>query len=296
MKVIKFTLLLTLLLCSRITVFAQETLQYKLKVGEEFLVQQSAEQTITQEIEGAMHELTNTMTGILAFKVLKENENTYEIALTFKDLNLVMNSSIQGELMNVQAKEVTEGDVQSQIFNSLLNTPVQLILEKTGNILEVNGGDSLVTKMANASGIEDEFSKNIMKKGLEKEFGSQALSNSYKQMTFIYSDSIVTIGDTWHNEYQGKLNAKNTWTLKNISETEANLLGDAEVSMQTSEAGTIMNLTGKQTTEVLINLTNGFIKKMTVSGEAKGYSTMTQLGEQEIPTTITSKITYELIK
>ena len=103
---------------------AQTDLQYHLKKGEVFMVKQEAKQTIVQQLDGATHELTNDINGILEFKVLGELEDNYEIALTFKDLNLLMSSSIQGELMNVKASEVIEGDMQSRIFNSLLNSPV----------------------------------------------------------------------------------------------------------------------------------------------------------------------------
>jgi len=209
---------LLIVFCS-LSLFAQSTLEYKLKAGDVFIVKQNAHQSIVQEMDGATHELTNDLNGVLEFKVSEEVDDSYKIDLAFKDLNLLMNSSIQGELMNVKAKEVSEDDIQSQIFNSLLDTPVQLILSKTGDILEVNGGDSLVSKMANASGLEDDFSKNMMKKSLEKSFGSEALSNSYKQLTYIYSDSLVNIGDSWQNEYIGKLNAKNTWTLNAVNDT-----------------------------------------------------------------------------
>ncbi len=292
----KHAITLFLLLLCNLSLFAQTTLEYKLNVGDAFIVHQNAHQTIVQEIDGATHELTNEMNGVLEFKVVEERDSTYKIALAFKDLNLLMNSSIQGELMNVKAKEVSEEDMQSQIFNSLLDTPVQLILSKTGDILEVNGGDSLVTKMANASGLEDDFSKNMMKKGLEKEFGSEALSNSYKQLTYFYNDSIVNVGDTWQNEYYGKLNAKNTWTLKAITDTNATISGIADVIMEANESGTVMNLTGTQTTEIQTDIASGFIIKMIVEGQSEGASTIAQLGDQKIPTTITSKITYELIK
>lgn len=292
----KQAITLFLFVLCNLPLFAQTTLEYNLNVGDAFVIHQNAHQTIVQEMDGATHELTNEMNGMLEFKVVAERDSTYEIALAFKDLNLLMNSSIQGELMNVQAKKVSEGDMQSQIFNSLLDTPVQLILSKSGDILEVNGGDSLVTKMANASGLEDDFSKNMMKKGLEKEFGSEALSNSYKQLTYFYSDSLVNIGDTWQNEYSGKLNAKNTWTLKAIDDTSATINGIADVTMEANESGTVMNLTGTQTTEIQTDIESGFIIKMIVEGQSEGSSTMAQLGEQKIPTSITSKITYELIK
>lgn len=287
--------LLFLLFCNT-TIFGQTTLEYSLSEGSVFMIKQNATQVITQELDGAKHELTNTIDGILEFRVLAQQEDSYQIALTFKDLNLLMTSSIQGELMNVKAKEVSEDDVQSQIFNSLLNNPVQMTLSKTGDIIEVIGGDSLVVKMANASGLKDDFSKNMMKKSLEKEFGSEALSNNYKQMTFIYSEKKVNVGDTWENEYSGKLNAKNTWTLDGVTETNATITGKADVIMNIAEPTTTMKLNGTQETKITTDILSGFIIKMQVEGFSEGTSTMTQMGELEIPTSIKSTITYELIK
>jgi len=216
--------------------------------------------------------------------------------ITFEDLNMKMNSSIQGEMMNVKAKEVVEGDIQSMMFNSLLGNPVNMKLSKTGEILEVVGGDSLVSKMVANAGIEDEFTLNMMKKSLEKEFGSEALSDSYEQMTFIYSDQEVNLKDTWQNEFTGKLNAKNTWTLNGLTDDNASISAIADVVMKIEEPAVTMNLTGSQSTELTTDISSGFITKMVVEGLAKGSSTMAQMGDQEIPTSIKSTITYELIK
>ena len=259
-----FSLLLTSLL-------GQTTLQYSLNEGDVFTIKQRAQQIITQELDGATHEITNNIDGILQFKVVGKRDSVYEIALSFTDLNMKMISSIQGELMNVKAKEVAEGDMQSQIFNSLLNSPVQLILAKNGDILEVTGGDSLVSKMANASGLEDEFS------------------------IYIYPNKALGVGDTWKNEYSGKLSAKNRWTLNSVNDSVANISGEAEVTMDVKEPATTMKLTGTQTTAIIADLGSGFIQKMTVDGLSRGISTMSQMSDQEIPTTIKSTITYELI-
>lgn len=277
-------------------IIAQTILEYNLKVGDLFVIEQTAHQTIIQELDGTAHEITNDMNGVLEFKVTSEQAEIYEIDLMFKDLNLSMNSSIQGELMNVKAKEVTEGDIQSLIFNSLLNTPVKLFLSKNGNILEVQGGESLITKMVNTSGLEDDFSRNMMKASLEKEFGSEALANSYKQLTYIYTDSAVNQGDTWQNDYVGKLNAKNIWTLKEITVANAMISGTAEVVMKTNESGTEMNLIGTQNTIIKTDIQTGVILEMIVEGQSIGASKMAQLGDREIPTTINSTITYKLIK
>ena len=275
--------------------FGQTTLEYHLKKGEVFKVKQMAEQIITQELDGTSHVLTNQINGVLEFKVLGEVPEGYEIALTFKDLNLRMTSSIQGELMDVRAKEIVAGDTQSKIFNTILNNPVTLILAKTGDILKVSGGDSLVNKMANASGLEDEFSSNLMKRSLSNEFRSEALSNSYKQMTFFYPDKKVKVNDHWENAYTGKLRTSNQWTLQEITGLHTIINGKATVTMDIREPNTTMKLKGSQNTSIIADSGSGFIIKMTVEGTSSGVSTLTQLGDQELPTTIKSKITYELI-
>ncbi|MCK0145436.1 DUF6263 family protein [Arenibacter sp. F26102] len=291
----RFLFLMVCILCNT-GVFGQTTLQYHLKKGDVFKIKQDAEQVITQELDGASHEITNHIDGVLEFKVLGEINNGYEVTLTFKDLNLKMSSSIQGELMNVKAKEVKEEDMQSKIFNTILNNPVKIVLAKNGNILKVQGGDSLVSKMARASGLEDEFSINMMKTSLKNEFGSEALSNSYKQMTFIYPDKKVNINDKWENAYDGKLKTANTWTLKSIVDNKTKISGKAKVLMDITDANTSMKLSGTQTTTVTADTNSGFIINMLVESLTSGMSTMTQMGGEEIPTTIKSKITYELIK
>ncbi|SHI97084.1 DUF6263 family protein [Pseudozobellia thermophila] len=275
--------------------FGQTTLEYNLEKDAVYTIKQEAKQVITQELDGATHELTNLIDGILEFRVLGQRDSIYDISLTFRDLNLKMTSSIQGELMNVSAREVDETNMQSQIFHSLLDKPVNIALAKNGDILEVKGGNALVAEMAEASGLEDEFSLNMMKKSLEKEFGSEALSNSYKQMTFIYPKKKVKIGSQWKNEYTGKLQAKNVWTLENLSSETASISGLADITMDVTEMTTTMKLSGSQKTRITTDLNSGFIRKMSVEGLSKGASTMAQMGDQEIPTTIESTISYELI-
>ena len=293
MKKIGFLLFLSMFSAG---LYGQTLLEYNLNEGDIFTVKQHAQQIIVQELDGASHEITNNIAGVIEFKVVGTLEDTYEIELRFKDLNLHMASSIQGVLMDVKAKDVAEGDMQGKIFNSLLDIPVQIILAKNGDIISAAGGDSLVNKMTDAAGLDDEFSKNMMKKSLEKEFGSEALSNSYKQMTFIYPTNKISIGDSWENEYTGKLTSKNTWTLDTITSKNATIRGESAVVMDVKEPATTMKLSGTQDTKITTDISSGFVLEMEVVGFSEGISTITQLGDQEIPTTIKSTTTYELIK
>jgi len=273
----------------------QDVLQYNLNKGDVFIIKQEAKQAIVQEFEGASHEITNNLSGILEFKVMDKTSDTYILDVTYKDLVLKMTSSIQGELVNVHAQEVDTNDIQSKIFNSLLNVPIQITLAKTGDVLKVVGGDSLVSKMAKASGLTDEFSLNMMQASLRKEFGSEALSNSYKQMTYIYPNKEILVGETWENNYEGKLSAHNKWQLDSLTIENARISGIATVVMDIKEPTTTMQLDGTQDTKIITDLKSGFIRTMEVEGFSKGFSTIMQMGEQQIPTSIKSTVTYAII-
>lgn len=276
--------------------YGQEKLEYNLSKGDVYKVKQIARQDITQELEGATHELTNDIRGILEFKVTDKTDDTYVIDIVIRDLIMTMTSSLQGVIMDVNAAEIDTTNVQSRIFNSLLNKPVHMVMRKNGDILEVKGGDSLVAGMVKASGLKEAFAVNMLTSSLKNEFGTEALSDSYKQMTFIYPEAKIGIGDTWENNYSGKLSAKNSWHLDSMEKGKAIISGKAKVMMKIEEPTTTMILDGTQNTLITADLNTGFIMNMKVEGFSEGYSTLAQINGQKIPTTITSLVTYELIQ
>ena len=274
----------------------QSSLHYTLNKGDKFVIQQVAKQNITQLIEGVSHELENNISGLIEFKVTAVKEDNYELDMSFLELKMQMSSNMQGELMNINASQVNEGDVQSKIFNSLLHVPVQIILAKNGNILAVNGGDSLIVKMTEASGLTDQLSKNSLRASLEGEFGSKALSESFEQMTYIYPDFDNPAIKNWKNEYSGKLAAKNSWTLEKTSDMENHIKGEADITMNIDDSGTSMSLKGKQETTITADPESGFILDMLVEGYSEGTAMTSLTGDVEIPTTVRSTTTYKLIQ
>jgi hypothetical protein len=273
----------------------QETLRYRLEKGDLFTVEQQAEQQITQKMDQSDHRMTNRISAVLQFRVVGKSESSYLLDFEFKDLVFSINSNIQGELLNIRAQELDETDVQSRLFNSLLNTPIRMELSTRGEILGVQGGDSLVSRMLASTGLEDGFTKSLMQKSLEQEYGSQALARSYEQMTYIYPARPVQVGDRWKNTFGGKLEASNTWILDSLLADRAVISGESVIRMKTQDSGTSMVLEGTQQTHIRTDRKSGFISQMTVESTADGTSTMVQTGALEIPTHISTHITYTLI-
>ena len=290
---ISYTLILLL---SGTQLWCQSSLYYSLNEGDKFVIEQVAEQIITQDIEGQVHEMENKISGIMEFNVSSVKEEHYELEMLFRNLSMQMISNQQGELMNVNASEVVEGDIQSKIFNSMLNIPISLILTKSGNVLEVNGVDSLIVRMTDASGLEDPDSRNMLMQSLSKEFGSEALSNSFEQMTYFYPEQQDSIPDSWKNEYTGKLSAKNSWTLEKTTDSLNIITGMADIVLNINERGTSMLLNGSQQTQIKTDIGTGFLKDMSIDGIAEGTATTEYSGNIEIPTTVKSHTTYKLIR
>ncbi len=274
----------------------QSSLHYSLQEGDIFVVQQDAEQLITQEMQGITYELENKINGLMEFKVTSVGDDSYAIDITFLELAMKMISSVEGELMSVRASELNEADPQSRIFNSLLNVPIGIILAKSGDVLAVHGGDSLITRMTEASGLTDMASQNALKESLKGEFGSEALSQSFKQMTYFYPEDELSGNNTWRNEYTGKLSAKNLWSLEKSTDSLNHIKGSADITMDISNAATTMSLSGSQETTITADIKTGFILDMQVTGFSEGAALMNLSGEEEIPTTVKSTTKYKLIR
>lgn len=289
-----FALLIFLLFCP--LSHGQSALEYSLKTGDKFVIQQDAEQLVVQEFDGYTHELNNKINGILEFVVSGVDSEIYEIDMIFRDLGMKISSNIQGEIMNIRAAELVESDPQSRIFHSLLNVPVKILLDKRGHVTSVRGGEKLVEKMTEASGITDSISKQALRESLAGEFGSVALSNSFEQMTYIYPDKDSVQDSSWKNEYRGKLSAMNQWTLEKTSDSINQIVGSANIRMNITDPGTTMLLTGEQQTHIKADVNTGFIIEMSVEGMASGTAMSENSGDLEIPTTISSTTTYKQLR
>ncbi len=276
------------------TSYAQNKLGYHLEPGAIFKIKQDAKQFMTQEIQGTKHELTNTLSGIFQFKILKKEASNYKIELQFVEFGLKTASNLQGVVMDVHTNSPVEGDITSDMFSKLVGTPLLLTMTPEGKIINVDGGDELVTAMVNGAGELDENMKEMMKKSLNKEFSSEGLANSFEQMTYIYPTEAKNVGEKWQTNFKGKITATNHWTLEKIVNNTIFTTGTAAMTMQNADAGFSIDLTGKQELLVEANATTGFLHKMMVSGQGTGTSIILANG-MEIPTTLEQTITYELI-
>ena len=285
-----------ILLLFSLAVTGQNALGYKLESGNSFTIEQRALQDITQELETGTQVITNDIKSIMEFRITGKEDTLYLIDVEFKDLKMLMSSDLYGELMNVDTSNPKENDIQSKIFQSLIGQKVSIKMTSTGKIHEVNGGDQLIENMVNAAGFEDDFTRDLLSASLSKDFGSEALSKSYEQMTFFYPREAVDVGDSWNTQFEGKLSSNNTWTLSAMSEAASEINGNSESVLSIQDDQTTMELSGSQNSVIIIDPLTGLFRTMEVKGEYQGFSIIKQLGDQEIPTKIEMSLSYQLIQ
>jgi len=276
----------------QVNCFAQTMLKYELNEGDSFTVMQTALQTITQDIPGAKQVLTNEIKAKMTLEVTASTDEMTALELRYISFNLNMRSPQLGNLMTVNT-ETNEGkEVQLNIFKSLLDKPLVIHMNPTGKLISLEGVDALLQRMLDSSGLQDEIAKKLMMEQLSKEWGPEQMSASIEQMLYNYSDSLVSVDDTWITNFNGKLVAETTWTLAKQNVKMNTITGSAPVSMSEQNAQVTMKLIGNQDTVLITNAQNGMISEMIVTQTMSGDTIVPQLPDTTIPTTMESKITY----
>jgi len=277
------------------TITSQEKIQYNLKKGDVFKIEQVAIQNIVQKMDSTEHFMTNSLSGIFVMEVVNVADHKFVLDINFETFKLKTESNIYGVFSEVDTSipPTDEEDIEAKIFQGLIGPKFQMVLLKTGKIESLTGIENLVYSMIDQVEIEDDFSKAMIRKTVEKEFNNQDMLESLQQFTYIYPETKVEVNQTWNNSYSGAVTANNTWKLISYSKGEINLEANATVQLKTNEDSVIMELAGTQQTEVTTNTASGFIKSMVVTQQTEGITIVKDMNNLEVPTTLTSTITYK---
>ncbi|WP_417370103.1 DUF6263 family protein [Flavobacterium beibuense] len=279
------------------TITAQEKLQYNLKKDDVFRIEQNAVQNIVQKMDSIEHQMTNTIGGIFLMKVVNIIDGKYVFEVNFEKFKFKTESDIYGILSDVDTDvpPADEEDIMAKVFQGLIGPKFQMVMLKTGQIESLTGTENLIENMIKQVEMGDEATNSLIKETFEKEFNNQDMLESLQQFTFIYPEVKVKVNQTWTNNYTGPVNAENTWKLVSYSKDAIVLSANSTVVMETKDDSVIMKLTGNQQTEATSSASSGFIKMMEVNQETEGATIVPEIDNNEIPTSLTSKITYKLL-
>ena len=276
---------------------AQNNLAYKLTIGDQFKVRQIAKQAIVQDINGQKHNMNNLLESDFMFYVENSNDSLYRIRFKFDRFKMVSSSNLMGTIIAVDTDAmVTDDNVEGKIFAQIVNMSLTMNMYKNGKIKSVEGSDKLISKMVSVLGNMDDLTKDVITESMRKEFSNNSLAMSFEQMTYIYPNTLVNVGDTWSNTFSGELSSSNSWTLESKTKNNLNISGKSLVSFKTSDAEMDMILNGDMVTTATTSIETGFATLMTSTSTVKGFSIIQNTNNLKVPTTITSHITYKIEK
>jgi len=286
-------------------------LRLRLQKGRTYGLKFTANQDITQTIQGKQQALAQTIGMGILFDVLDVAPDGAMSAKISYDWVLIRQKGAMGTIEYDSARPPKVVHPMAKGFAALLGQSLWMKMAPDGRVADVKGVDALITRMMSKLGLPEGPQKAMLEKQLRKQFGNEAVKGMVGDMTSTFPDRAVAIGESW-SETKGKLGmfpvmAKNTWTLKSRKGGVASVAVRSEIkphpTAPTIEMGPLKmtyKLSGSQKGEMQVDEATGWTIRgnitQNISGQLKVQAPGQTPGGMTIPMTIRSVITMEQYK
>jgi hypothetical protein len=305
-----FLLVLSILIFTSCTT-KETNLGFNVKKGEKYKIAQSIEQKIVQTLEGQSSESNQVMNMEYTYDVTEvDQEGVASITTTFD--KVVVDIKTDGESLQYDSsKEGASNDPLGSVYKGIIGKSITMRIDKQGNVLEIQGVDTLMSDLINSLNIQDPQAKQSIEQALEQNFGDEALKDSFSKVTKVYPPENTKVGDTWedtqtinmgypitvNNKYTLKEDQKEYLTIDMNSEIKTN--GDAE-PMDMMGIKARYDLNGTQTGSFKLNKNSGLAESGNSTQKTVGSIVFepSDIAPQGItmPLTIDAKTSFQMTK
>lgn len=259
---------------------AQKTnLRLHLEIGKTYTQVMDSKANIVQEIAGQKMDITMGIKGGMTYLVKTVNDNTYDLEVRYKHLNMTM--QLPQMTLQFNSEESDKEDVFSQILAEMIDKPFYIKIAKNGKIEAVKNIEALFTSAFNKFSLSEAETLQV-KNQLSKAYGEEAFKGNMEMATAIFPDSPVAIGDKWtittklvsemtadiNTIYEFKAEHKDHYLIQGKSKIETI---DKDAYIETT-AGMPMkvNLTGVMVSEIKVDKNSGWILEAKIEQEMQG--------------------------
>jgi hypothetical protein len=259
---------------------AQTKTKIALTQGQKMQVENVVNATSGQEMMGQKVETNVELKLMNQIEVKGITDSTYKLINTVKNLKAKLSAMGQDMGFDSDKKEDMSGSAASGI-KDVVNKPKELVIDKSGNALNVNKTDS----------IKEDPSQDVIKMMIQQLLGDPNDASFGMADMFIPLPEKFVIGYSWTDStiHTDELTKIVTYTVKNINPTEVTLSikGVLKTKMKMEMQGMEMSNTSAGTSEgeETIDRTSSVLKKRNLTINIAG--TMEAMG-QEMP--MTSKV------
>jgi len=284
MKIFKTLLLLVLL---QVAALAQRPAGYTLKVGDVYRVNMEAKQEIAQTMMGQTQETQQTTANVDDYEVIAASNGIY----TIKTTSIQRKLESSGPMGSMVIDSDSDGP-QNAPFKAMANQTYQFKMNKMGEILEVEGLESMTASIregltdsglgAQADDILAAFQEETLKSTLSQQFSfyEPQMNDSWSK-----SNSMEVLGSpiTTNSTFQ--------WEGNNI----INGASDLAMSGDIEQMGMAMKMdvSGIQQTKITLDEATGMPTKVVIDQEISGD---VEAQGMTIPLSITGTTTSTIVK
>lgn len=265
-------------------------LRFDLKPGDKYQFSSVAKQEIVQEAMGQKITTTQDISTEYIYTVQAQQDGVTQIDVTISAIK--MDTDVGGmQRITFDSSDPEAGNSELKVLSNVIGKSFRLYIKENGSILKVEG-------FADAFGALESPQAEI----LEQSFGDSSLVQSMNQITNIYPDGAVSVGDNWVKTFSGPVanlmqsETTSTYTFSTLTDDSATLEVDGQLTFTkfTGQGGNRMlqtadlNMNGTQHGTMDVDVKSGLPMLSKIKQEVAG---SVEIQGMKIPMNITSTIT-----
>lgn len=256
--------------------------------------------TIQQTIMGINQTIKVNMFMIMDSHVVESESNYSLIKVQYKKFSIESSNAFVSFSIDSETKDENPAN---QIFRSLIDKSFFVKFDRSGEVIEINGLDQIISDILKGIDPEDPIYEGY-KKTMEESFGVNNLRQNFQQLSVAFPSYEVSTGDSWNFNLNSKtanfdVQMYNVATIKSISpdnviiQNNSTIISSYTDSMDVQGMRGKIDMVGSSISEIHINPETGLTKSGVVTQEIKGnliIITKEEESEIKIPMQIYSRI------
>jgi Family of unknown function (DUF6263) len=280
-------------------------LSFNLEKGKTYPMNSNADISILQEVNGQKINVSSVIGGDISIEILEVNTEGYRIAMRYQ--RFTMKIGVAGKLVEVDTDDESNTELMTNLLKGMIDVPIYSTMTRKGEMSNFENMDELFTSCLDRLGPDiDEAAKQKAMEQMKTTLNPKTLAASFTQITNIFPDSPVALGQLWKKKYtieQGMaLSSKAIYKLEKVTDEFLLISGTSELQnaksaqMNVTSGGTMeMNMAGTSVTVMKLDRKTGWILEGEVRMNMSGENTYTESSTREvykIPMVLNSTITY----
>jgi hypothetical protein len=258
-------------------------MRLNLSPGETYYHNTTTQTNMLQDLMGMQINLVMRMGGTVAFTVMADLGDAYEMEAQYLALNAEINTSM--EMMGQTIENSVIDDEMVEFFDSFTHRPFMVIMSKKGEVLEVSGMDRVIEQsmIDMPFGSYDERMEVITQ--MKSIAGDQSIAGNLELVSVVFPDQPVAVGEKWntHTRVTGGFSADflNTFEIKELQKDYILIGGNSlmstdenERSFDYFETSMDVEMNGTMHSTLKIDRLTGWIIHSDIYQELDGWVTM----------------------